>query len=56
MKTITIQFTDSLGSVDVDMSAELLQSSQEEIMTALQDAIMTLKNQMLSIDVNEDDS
>ena len=56
MKKITIQFGDTLGSVDVVMSAELLQSSQEEIMTALQDAVMTLQHHMLSLDVNEADS
>jgi hypothetical protein len=56
MKTITIQFGDALGNVDVAMSEELLQSSQEEIMAALQDAVMTLQHQMLSLDVNEADS
>jgi hypothetical protein len=56
MKTITIKFGDTLGAVDVEMSEELLQSSQEEIMTALQDAVMTLKCEMLNFDVNEADS
>jgi hypothetical protein len=56
MKTITIKFGDTLGAVDVEMSEELLQSSQEEIMTALQDAVMTLQHQMLSLEVNEADS
>lgn len=55
MKTITIKFGDTLGAVDVEMSEELMQSSQDEIMAALQDAVMTLKCEMLNFDVSEAD-
>lgn len=55
MKTITIKFGDTLGAVDVEMSEELMQSSQDGIMAALQDAVMTLQHQILSLEFSEAD-
>ena len=56
MRSITIIFGETLGSVDVHLSNELFAASAEDRLAALQDAVMTLQLEILSIDVSEVDS